>query len=69
MCVANILVNVDKGIEIGAEDVLKWFTGAARGEGVPGRAGREVLKHLHFCCRLPCPIHCAGFIAKWVGYQ
>src|ERR1700674_3472852 len=25
---ANILVNMEKGIEIGAEDVLKWLTGA-----------------------------------------
>jgi hypothetical protein len=25
---ANILVNIEKGIEIGAEDVLKWLTGA-----------------------------------------
>jgi hypothetical protein len=25
---ANILVNVEKGIEIGAEDALKWLTGA-----------------------------------------
>jgi hypothetical protein len=26
--VANILVNIEKGIEIGAEDALKWLTGA-----------------------------------------
>lgn len=25
---ANILVNIEKGIEIGAEDALKWLTGA-----------------------------------------
>ena len=25
---ANILLNMEKGIEIGAEDVLKWLTGA-----------------------------------------
>lgn len=25
---ANILVSIEKGIEIGAEDVLKWLTGA-----------------------------------------
>ena len=25
---ANILVNMEKGIEIGAEDALKWLTGA-----------------------------------------
>ncbi len=25
---ANILVNIDKGIEIAAEDALKWLTGA-----------------------------------------
>jgi hypothetical protein len=25
---ANILVNIKKGIEIGAEDALKWLTGA-----------------------------------------
>ena len=25
---ANILVNIEKGIEIAAEDVLKWLTGA-----------------------------------------
>lgn len=25
---ANILVNIDKGIEIGAQDALKWLTGA-----------------------------------------
>jgi hypothetical protein len=27
---ANILVNIEKGIEIGAEDALKWLTGAGR---------------------------------------
>lgn len=27
---ANILVNIEKGIEIGAEDVLKWLTGAGK---------------------------------------
>jgi hypothetical protein len=26
----NILVNVEKGIEVGAEDVLKWLTGAEK---------------------------------------
>jgi hypothetical protein len=26
--VANILVNIEKGIEIGAGDALKWLTGA-----------------------------------------
>lgn len=25
---ANILVNIDKGIEVAAEDILKWLTGA-----------------------------------------
>ena len=25
---ANILVNIEKGIEIGAQDALKWLTGA-----------------------------------------
>ncbi len=25
---ANILVSIEKGIEVGAEDVLKWLTGA-----------------------------------------
>lgn len=25
---ANILVNIEKGIEIGAEDALKWISGA-----------------------------------------
>jgi hypothetical protein len=25
---ANILVNMEKGIEIGAQDILKWLTGA-----------------------------------------
>ena len=25
---ANILVNIEKGIEVGAEDVLKWLLGA-----------------------------------------
>lgn len=28
---ANILVNVEKGIQIGAEDALKWLAGATRG--------------------------------------
>lgn len=28
--VANILVNLEKGIEIGAEDALKWLTGAGK---------------------------------------
>lgn len=27
---ANILVSIEKGIEIGAEDALKWLTGADR---------------------------------------
>ena len=27
---ANILLNVEKGIEIGAEDALKWLSGANR---------------------------------------
>lgn len=27
---ANILVNIEKGIEIGAEDVLKWLIGAEK---------------------------------------
>lgn len=27
---ANILVNIEKGIEVGAEDVLKWLTGAGK---------------------------------------
>ena len=27
---ANILVNIEKGIEIGAEDALKWLSGADR---------------------------------------
>ncbi|MFZ0394232.1 MAG: hypothetical protein WCF17_01420 [Terracidiphilus sp.] len=27
---ANILVNMEKGIEIGAEDALKWIAGADR---------------------------------------
>ena len=27
---ANILVNIEEGIEIGAEDVLKWLVGAGR---------------------------------------
>jgi hypothetical protein len=27
---ANILVNIEKGIELGAEDVLKWLTGAEK---------------------------------------
>jgi hypothetical protein len=26
----NILVNIEKGVEIGAEDALKWLTGADR---------------------------------------
>ncbi len=26
---ANILVNIEKGVEIGAEDALKWLTGGA----------------------------------------
>lgn len=25
---ANILLNIEKGIEVGAEDALKWLTGA-----------------------------------------
>jgi len=25
---ANILINIEKGIEIGAEDALKWLSGA-----------------------------------------
>ena len=25
---ANILVNIEKGIEVAAEDILKWLTGA-----------------------------------------
>lgn len=25
---ANILVNIEKGIEVGAEDILKWLMGA-----------------------------------------
>jgi hypothetical protein len=28
IAMANILVNIEKGIEIAAEDVLKWLTGA-----------------------------------------
>jgi hypothetical protein len=28
IAMANILVNIEKGIEIGAEDALKWLTGA-----------------------------------------
>src|SRR5580704_5250522 len=28
IAMANILVNIEKGIEIGAEDILKWLTGA-----------------------------------------
>lgn len=28
--VANILVNLEKGIEIGAEDALKWLAGAGK---------------------------------------
>ena len=27
---ANIMVNIEKGIEIGAEDALKWLTGASK---------------------------------------
>lgn len=27
---ANILVNIEKGIEIGAEDVLKWLSGGEK---------------------------------------
>ena len=27
---ANILVNIEKGVEIAAEDALKWFSGADR---------------------------------------
>jgi len=27
---ANILVNIEKGIEIAAEDVLKWLSGAGK---------------------------------------
>jgi hypothetical protein len=27
---ANILVSIEKGIEIGAEDALKWLTGATK---------------------------------------
>ena len=27
---ANILVNIEKGIEVGAEDALKWLTGATK---------------------------------------
>ena len=27
---ANILVNIEKGIEIAAEDVLKWLVGAGK---------------------------------------
>ena len=27
---ANILVNIEKGIEIGAEDALKWLIGAGK---------------------------------------
>jgi hypothetical protein len=27
---ANILVNIEKGIEVGAEDVLKWLIGAEK---------------------------------------
>lgn len=27
---ANILVNIEKGIEIGAEDALRWLSGANR---------------------------------------
>jgi hypothetical protein len=28
IAMANILVNIEKGIEIGAEDALKWLSGA-----------------------------------------
>jgi hypothetical protein len=28
LTVANILVNIEKGVEISAEDALKWLTGA-----------------------------------------
>ena len=31
MVMANILVSIEKGIEIGAEDALKWIAGAGRG--------------------------------------
>jgi hypothetical protein len=27
---ANILLNIEKGIEVGAEDTLKWLAGASR---------------------------------------
>ncbi len=27
---ANILVNIEKGIEVGAEDILKWLTSAEK---------------------------------------
>ena len=27
---ANILMNIEKGIEVGAEDVLKWLTGGQK---------------------------------------
>lgn len=30
MAMANILVNIEKGIEIGAEDALRWLTGASK---------------------------------------
>jgi hypothetical protein len=30
IAMANILVNIEKGIEIGAEDALKWLTGASK---------------------------------------
>jgi hypothetical protein len=30
IAMANILVNIEKGIEIGAEDALKWLTGAGK---------------------------------------
>lgn len=34
---ANILVNIEKGIEIGAEDALKWLTGASKAlQAAPG---------------------------------
>ena len=39
---ANILVNIEKGIEIAAEDVLKWLTGANKAL----RAGPEVIAAL-----------------------
>jgi hypothetical protein len=27
---ANILVNIEKGVEVGAEDILKWLMGAEK---------------------------------------